>query len=114
VSVLHAANFTSLTNIRSDYSADQVAALPPPLVKIRELEQENARLLAENEEMRRIIAENPQTRGRALPDFGRRTTAHNGRDCDERDYKKRKVEDSLYMVSRARKVLNNSDPFRLH
>jgi len=54
-----------------------------------------------------MISENPQTRGRAPPDFGRRTTAHNGRDCDERDYKKRKVGDSLYMVSRARKELDN-------
>lgn len=80
-----------------DYSPDQVAALPPAVVKIRELEQENARLQAENEELRRMISENPQTRGRAPPDFGRRTTAHNGRDCDERDYKKRKVGDSLYM-----------------
>ncbi|KIM82735.1 hypothetical protein PILCRDRAFT_35157, partial [Piloderma croceum F 1598] len=37
-----------------EYSPDQVAALPPPLVKIRDLEQENERLQAENEEMRRI------------------------------------------------------------
>lgn len=78
-----------------------MAALPPPLVKIRELEQENARLLAENEDMKRIMAEDPQTRGRVPPDFGRRTTLQNGRDCDERDYKKRKVGDGVYMVSRA-------------
>jgi hypothetical protein len=96
--------FTLLIAVRSEYSADQIAALPPPLVKIRELEQENARLQAENDEMRRMIAENPQTRGRAPPEFGRRTTVHNGRDCDERDYKKRKAGDSLYMVSRACKV----------
>ncbi|KAF5351460.1 hypothetical protein D9757_012053 [Collybiopsis confluens] len=36
---------------------DQVAALPPPLAKIRELEQENARLAKENEDLRRLLAE---------------------------------------------------------
>ncbi|KAJ3800970.1 hypothetical protein GGU11DRAFT_662796, partial [Lentinula aff. detonsa] len=33
---------------------EQVAALPPPLAKIRELEQENARLAKENDELRRL------------------------------------------------------------
>ncbi|KAG1847867.1 hypothetical protein DFJ58DRAFT_797167 [Suillus subalutaceus] len=37
------------------FTPDQVAALPPPLVKIRELEQENTRLQKENEEMRRLL-----------------------------------------------------------
>jgi hypothetical protein len=78
------------------YTPDQVAALPPPLVKIRELEQENARLHAENEEMRRTITEDPQARSRIPTDFGRRTTFHDGRDCGDRDYKKRKV-DNIYM-----------------
>jgi len=78
------------------YTPDQVAALPPPLVKIRELEQENARLHAENDEMRRVMTEDPQTRSRISTDFGRRTTFHDGRDCGDRDYKKRKV-DNIYM-----------------
>ncbi|KAF8830329.1 hypothetical protein HHX47_DHR2000644 [Lentinula edodes] len=36
---------------------EQVSALPPPLAKIRELEQENARLGKENEDLRRLLAE---------------------------------------------------------
>jgi len=79
------------------YSPDQVAALPPPLVKIRELEQENARLQAENEDIRRMMAEDPQARGRITSDIGRRTAFQDGRDCDDRDYKKRKVGDAVYM-----------------
>lgn len=80
------------------YTPDQVAALPPPLVKIRELEQENARLHAEIEDMRRVVTEDPQARNRISTDFGRRTTFNDGRDCGDRDYKKRKVE-NIYMVS---------------
>jgi hypothetical protein len=68
---------------------------------MRELEQENARLLAENEEMRRMMAEDPQTRGRIPPESGRRNAFHDGRDCDERDYKKRKVGESVYLVGHA-------------
>ncbi|KAJ3982952.1 hypothetical protein F5890DRAFT_280324 [Lentinula detonsa] len=36
---------------------EQVAALPPPLAKIRELEQENARLAKENDELRRLLTD---------------------------------------------------------
>lgn len=90
----------SLNIISSGYTPDQVAALPPPLVKIRELEQENARLHSENEEMRRMMSEDPQNRGRIPPDYGRRTTFQDGRDCDDRDYKKRKVGEGVYMVCR--------------
>lgn len=90
------------------YSPDQVAALPPPLVKIRELEQENARLQAENEEMRRMMAEDPQTRGRIPQDFGRRTTFHNGRDCDDREYKKRKAGEGAYMSQNEQHHSNDS------
>ncbi|KAI0048671.1 hypothetical protein FA95DRAFT_1456737, partial [Auriscalpium vulgare] len=36
-------------------SPDQVAALPPPTLRIRQLEQENARLLRENEDLRRQL-----------------------------------------------------------
>ena len=50
--------------------------------------------------MRRMMAEDPQTRGRIPQDFGRRTTFHDGRDCDDREYKKRKVGDGAYMVRR--------------
>ncbi|KAI0061070.1 hypothetical protein BV25DRAFT_1773124, partial [Artomyces pyxidatus] len=34
-------------------SPDQVAALPPPTLRIRQLEQENAKLIRENDDMRR-------------------------------------------------------------
>ncbi|KAE9405589.1 hypothetical protein BT96DRAFT_812060 [Gymnopus androsaceus JB14] len=36
---------------------EQLSALPPPLAKIRELEQENARLAKENDELRRLLAD---------------------------------------------------------
>ncbi|KAJ3764491.1 hypothetical protein EV360DRAFT_77432 [Lentinula raphanica] len=36
---------------------EHVAALPPPLAKIRELEQENARLAKENDELRRLLTD---------------------------------------------------------
>ncbi|KAG6885541.1 hypothetical protein C0993_000326 [Termitomyces sp. T159_Od127] len=36
---------------------EDVAVLPPPLIRIRELEQENARLIKENEDFRRMLAE---------------------------------------------------------
>lgn len=49
-----------------------------------------------------MLAENPENRGRIPPDFGRRTTFHDGRECDEREYdmtsKKRKVSDPVYLV----------------
>jgi hypothetical protein len=100
---------TLLNGFSIGFSPDQVATLPPPLIKIRELEQENARLLAENEEMKRVVAEDPQARGRVPPDFARRNTFHDGRDCDDRDYKKRKVADDVYtMVGPARRVVEQA------
>ncbi|KAG6872643.1 hypothetical protein C0995_008074 [Termitomyces sp. Mi166 len=36
---------------------EDVAVLPPPLIRIRELEQENSRLIKENEDFRRMLAE---------------------------------------------------------
>ncbi|KAF7967058.1 hypothetical protein HWV62_41467 [Athelia sp. TMB] len=93
------------------YTPDQVAALPPPLVKIRELETENQRLHQENEDLRRMLTENPENRARIPPDFGRRTTFHDGRDCDEREYevsaKKRKIIDPAYLV----RSINITSPF---
>jgi regulator of replication initiation timing len=79
------------------FTPDQVAALPPPLVKIRELEQENTRLQKENEELRRLLE--PDHRGSHLPSDYRRhslSNFHDNRSCD-RDFKKRKMDD-LYMV----------------
>lgn len=52
------------------FTPEQVAALPPPLAKIRELEQENARLLKENDELHRMLSESG---ARPLPlEVGRR------------------------------------------
>ncbi|KAI5994507.1 hypothetical protein EDD15DRAFT_2387787 [Pisolithus albus] len=78
------------------FTPDQVAALPPPLVKIRELEQENNRLLKENEEMRRLLAESDH-RHNLSADYRRHALSsfHDVRSCD-RDFKKRKMDD-LYM-----------------
>ncbi|KAK0484480.1 hypothetical protein IW261DRAFT_1456806 [Armillaria novae-zelandiae] len=78
-------------------SPDQVAALPPPLIKIRELEQENGRLHKENEELRRMISDT--SGGRPLPlEVTRRTISHDSRNMD-RDFKRRKadMDDQVYM-----------------
>lgn len=79
------------------FTPDQVAALPPPLVKIRELEQENTRLQKENEEMRRLL-ESDHRAGHLSSDYRRHSMSnfHDTRNCD-RDFKKRKMDD-LYMV----------------
>ena len=72
--------------------------LPPPLLKIRELEQENGRLLKENEELRRMLSD--ANGGRPVNiDMTRRPLAHDSRN-GERDFKRRKQDgDDLYMVS---------------
>ncbi|KAJ7291443.1 hypothetical protein C8J57DRAFT_1272990 [Mycena rebaudengoi] len=81
------------------FTPEQVAALPPPLAKIRELEQENARLLKENDDLHRMLTESGS---RPLPlDLSRRnslTSFNEGRACD-RDYKRRKMDsiDDVYI-----------------
>jgi len=77
------------------FTPDQVAALPPPLVKIRELEQENTRLQKENEEMRRLLGESDH---RHLSDYRRHSlhSFHDSRGGCDRDFKKRKMDD-LYI-----------------
>ncbi|KAG1765693.1 hypothetical protein EDD22DRAFT_950993 [Suillus occidentalis] len=79
------------------FTPDQVAALPPPLVKIRELEQENTRLQKENEEMRRLLEADHRAGGHLSSDYRRHSMSnfHDSRNCD-RDFKKRKMDD-LYM-----------------
>jgi len=82
------------------FTPEQVAALPPPLAKIRELEQENARLLKENDELHRMLSDSG---GRPLPlEIGRRnslTSFNDSRQCNDRDYKRRKMDnvDDLYI-----------------
>lgn len=78
------------------YTTEQVSALPPPLLKIRELEQDNARLQKENDELRRLLQPDSRT------DASRRTgvaTYQDPRTCD-RDYnlKRRKAQDGVYIV----------------
>jgi len=73
-----------------------MTALPPPTVKIRELETDNLRLETdnlrlreENEELRRMLAE---SRGTSIAGTRRNSlsTYPDGRGCD-RDYKRRKM-----------------------
>ncbi|KAJ7185301.1 hypothetical protein C8R46DRAFT_880832, partial [Mycena filopes] len=42
---------TKLQTALGQFTYDQAAVLPPPLEKIRQLEQENARLLKQNDEL---------------------------------------------------------------
>ena len=77
------------------YTTEQVSALPPPHLKIRELEQDNSRLQKENDELRRLLQPDSRT------DASRRTgvaTYQDPRTCD-RDYlKRRKPQDGVYIV----------------
>ncbi|KDQ32625.1 hypothetical protein PLEOSDRAFT_1110203, partial [Pleurotus ostreatus PC15] len=79
------------------FSPDQVAALPPPLIKIKELEQENARLQRENDEMRRMLSDPTRTSPLELTRRTSITTYQEARACD-RDFKRRKTGiDDLYL-----------------
>jgi hypothetical protein len=77
------------------FTPEQVAALPPPLVKIKELEAENLKLRKENDDIRRMF-QDPENRGHrnVLP------TIQDPRTCD-RDVKRRKMAngDDVYMAS---------------
>jgi hypothetical protein len=72
------------------FSPDDVSAMPPPLIKIRELEQDVARLEKENDELRRLLADSG---GRLSVEIPRRNSIaafQDSRACD-RDYKRRKM-----------------------
>jgi hypothetical protein len=71
------------------FSPEQVAALPPPLVKIRDLEQENARLNRENEDLRRMLQD---------PDRGQRSTLPSLHDPRVKRRKMAGNDDEVYMV----------------
>ena len=73
------------------FTPEDIAALPPPLLRIRELEQENARLEKENDDLRRMLSD---VGSRGVPmDMSRRNSPSafsDARACD-RDFKRRKM-----------------------
>jgi hypothetical protein len=87
-------------------SPEQVAALPPPTMRIRQLEQENSKLLRENDELRRQL--HMQTRRPSLMtdphfDIARRSSFQSSISSDypDRDLKRRRTQniDEVYLVS---------------
>ncbi|KAF8064920.1 hypothetical protein FPV67DRAFT_1500702 [Lyophyllum atratum] len=86
---------TTVTKLQTalGFTHEDVSALPPPLIRIRELEQENTRLEKENEDLRRMLTESG---GRGLPmEIPRRDSVSTFQDvrlCDrDREYKRKKV-----------------------
>ena len=83
----------------SGFSQEQISVLPPPLLKIRELEQENGRLQKENDELRRLLTDTSHTT-RFTSDSVRRQQqplpAYPDFRGIDRDYKRRK--EGLYLV----------------
>ncbi|KIM41238.1 hypothetical protein M413DRAFT_144833 [Hebeloma cylindrosporum] len=72
--------------IASGYTNEHVSALPPPLLKIRELEQENSRLQKENDELRRLLTD-PNSRNLPYESSRRLGSSHqDSRTCDRDDY----------------------------
>ncbi|KAH8990942.1 hypothetical protein EDB86DRAFT_3103985 [Lactarius hatsudake] len=81
-------------------SPEQVAALPPPTLRIRQLEQENSKLLRENDELRRQL--HMQTRRPSLMtdphfDMARRGSFHSSVSADypDRDLKRRRMSQNV-------------------
>jgi len=94
-------------------SPEQVAALPPPTLRIRQLEQENSKLLRENDELRRQL--HMQTRRPSLMtdphfDIARRGSFQStiSSDYPDRDIKRRRLSqnvDGVYLVRENRPSL---------
>ncbi|KAJ7801695.1 hypothetical protein B0H14DRAFT_2386196 [Mycena olivaceomarginata] len=81
------------------FTPEQVAALPSPLTRIRELEQENTHLLRENDDLHRMLADSG---GKSLPlEIHRRNsfTSFNDSHPRDHDYKRPKMGDELYIQS---------------
>ncbi|KAH9034356.1 hypothetical protein EDB83DRAFT_2416435 [Lactarius deliciosus] len=81
-------------------SPEQVAALPPPTLRIRQLEQENSKLLRENDELRRQL--HMQTRRPSLMtdphfDMARRGSFHSSVSADypDRNLKRRRMSQNV-------------------
>ncbi|KAF9045286.1 hypothetical protein BJ165DRAFT_1476527 [Panaeolus papilionaceus] len=81
------------------YTTEQINALPPPLLKIRELEQDNARLQKENDDLRRLLTSGPSESSRSLSSDRRSSGLSMGYpDPRDRDYKRRKGhQDGVYI-----------------
>ncbi|KAF9531179.1 hypothetical protein CPB83DRAFT_849498 [Crepidotus variabilis] len=75
--------------------------MPPPLLKIRELEQENGRLQKENDELRRLLTDSTSHSRFSSDAILRRTSVSSYPEFrgSERDYKRRKADHpgGLYM-----------------
>jgi regulator of replication initiation timing len=83
--------------LASGYSQDQINILPPPMLKIRELEEENGRLQKENDDLRRLLTD-PTHSTRLASDSMRRQPLPTYPDLrgTDRDYKRRR--EGLYIV----------------
>jgi len=90
--------------LAAGYTQDQISAMPPPLLKIRELEQENGRLQKENEELRRLLTDSTSSsHSRFSSETLRRPSLSQYTDFrSDRDYKRRKAlhQEDLYLVCR--------------
>ena len=88
-------------------SPEQVAALPPPTLRIRQLEQENTKLIRENEELRRQMhmqARRPSLMTDPHLEMARRGSFQSSMSSDypDRELKRRRVSqnvDGVYLVS---------------
>ena len=86
--------------IADSYTTEQISALPSPLLKIWELEQDNARLLKENDELRQLLQLEPDSRTDASHRTGVTVAMYQDpRTCDQ-DYnlKRRKGQDGVHIV----------------
>jgi len=72
------------------YSPEDLEAMPPPLVKIRELEQENIRLEKENEDLRRMLATNGRNLLSEIPRRSALSPFQDARSSDH-NFKRKKI-----------------------
>ena len=87
-------------------SPEQVASLPPPTLRIRQLEQENSKLMRENDELRRQLhmqARRPSLMTDPHFDMARRGSFQSSISSDypDRDLKRRRLSqnvDGVYLV----------------
>ncbi|KAN0139428.1 hypothetical protein V8E53_002929 [Lactarius tabidus] len=82
-------------------SPEQVAALPPPTLRIRQLEQENSKLLRENDELRRQLHMQTRRPSSLMTDphfdMARRGSFHSSVSADypDRDLKRRRMSQNV-------------------